>query len=328
MTSKGKILITGASGFVGGHLARRLLHENATVVGTGLSAPHMSADVPSPFEDIGTGDWSFRPSDLSIPGLADDLLQQIRPTHIYHLAGQSSAHKSFQDPSGTLNDNLGACLQILEAMLALPEAERPRLLTVGSAEEYGIPPDSTPLHEDTPLRPGSPYGVSKAAQTLLCQQYVRSHGLDIVLSRPFAHTGPGQSPAFAFPSFARQIVAIEKGESEPVLNVGNLEARRDYLHVQDVISAYLMLMADGAAGEIYNICSGKADTIAAGLESMIAVSGLHIDIQRDPQRYRPLDLPILLGDNTKLTSTTGWRPESDLRTALVELMDWTRENWE
>ena len=327
MKSESRILITGASGFAGGHLCRGLLAAGATVMGAGLPTAAMS-EARDPFPDAPSGRWSFRETDLVEPGAAADLLAAFRPTGIFHLAAQASAARSFPEPARTFETNVGGTLSLLEALRDLPPDGRPRLVCAGSADEYGLPETDAPLDEAARLRPVSPYGVSKAAQTLLCVQYHLSYGLDVVVARPFPHTGPGQSPAFVFPSFARQILEIRTGASPPILRVGNLEARRDYLHVDDVVSAYAALMDSGRPGEIYNICSGIGHTIAEGLDMLLSAAGTEIPIERDPDRYRPLDVPCLLGDNRKIRDATGWRPRRDLDSALAELLEWTKENLE
>ncbi len=336
-----KALVTGANGFVGCWLVEDLLRDGCEVLGVGRVA-----DPASPPPDLGgfslgdadgdgtatyegeAGAWRFRDVDLAAEGAAEALFTEFRPAAVYHLAAQSSAALSFERPRLTFDVNVTGCLNLLEAVRALPEAERPLLLAVGSSEEYGPTDARTPLDESTDLNPISPYGVSKVTQTLLCRQYARSFDLPVVMARPFAHTGPGQSTVFAYPSFARQIVAVERGEQEPVLRVGDLSPLRDYLHVRDVIRAYRLLRAKGAPGEIYNIASGEGLSMQKGLDILLAASDSEIGIEPDPARFRPSNVPYMVGDSAKLERATGWRPAGTLADTLHELLQLTRETAE
>ncbi|MBU1072286.1 GDP-mannose 4,6-dehydratase, partial [bacterium] len=271
------------------------------------------------------GTWRFRDLDLAAEGAAAGLLEEFRPGSVYHLAAQSSAALSFEEPFLTFDVNVTGALRLLEAQRALPAADRPLVLAVGSSEEYGPSGARTPLDESAPLNPISPYGVSKVTQTLLCRQYALSFDLPVVLARPFAHTGPGQSTVFAYPSFARQIVAVERGEQEPVLRVGDLSPLRDYLHVRDVIRAYRLLRAKGEPGEIYNIASGAGVSMQKGLDILLAASESEIGVEPDPARFRPSNVPYMVGDSGKLNRATGWQPSGALEDTLRELLQWTRE---
>jgi GDP-4-dehydro-6-deoxy-D-mannose reductase len=166
--------------------------------------------------------------------------------------------------------------------------------------------------------------VSKVAQTLLCQQYVRAWNLPVIPVRAFSHTGPGQDPRFAFPAFARQIAAAERGLGPREISTGDLSPVRDYLHVKDVVSAYRLLMKDGVPGEIYNVCSGQALTIRNGLDIMIAEASCPLTISTDPARLRPADIPVMVGDGSKLKQATGWAPEWDLTQTLRDLLEEAR----
>jgi GDP-4-dehydro-6-deoxy-D-mannose reductase len=201
-------------------------------------------------------------------------------------------------------------------------------VAVGSAEEYGPQPEGTALlDENAPLAPVSPYAVSKAAGTLLCRQYHLSYGVPVVIARPFSHTGPGQHPRFAFPSFARQIAAAEAGEGPSEIRTGDLSPVRDFLDVRDVARAYVALAARGRPGEIYNICSGTALTMAEGLRILVAAAAVPIEVRRDPSRDRPSDTPRLVGDNRKLRAETGWQPEREAASALLDLLAEARKEF-
>jgi GDP-4-dehydro-6-deoxy-D-mannose reductase len=351
MSSGSPILVTGALGFAGCWLVGDLLADGLPVIGCGRlpaaeEAPlrcgpytrrqgardaaggviyEVGDSAGAPAAAVGRT-WTFYPCALEVPDAVAEILGRLRPGTIYHLAAQSSAGRSFGDPLDTFASNLTGTLHLLEAVRALPPAERPVLLAVGSGEEYGAPPGRRdPFGERSPLAPVSPYGVSKAAQTLLCQQYHRSSGLPVVVARAFSHTGPGHDTRFVFPSFARQIVAAERGEQAPILQVGDLSPIRDYLDVRDVVRAYRLLAARGEPGQVYNVCSGRALTIRDGLEILLREARRAFEIVSDPARCRPADIPYLVGDGTKLRARTGWRPEHPLQATLCELLNWTRK---
>ncbi len=213
-------------------------------------------------------------------------------------------------------------LHLLEALRH--EAPRARLLFVSSSEVYGDQGNG-PLDETAAREPVNPYGVSKAAGELLVAQYGRSWGLDAIIARSFPHTGPGQAPAFALPAFARQVARIEAGLQEPRLRVGNLEARRDILDVEDVVAAYLLLLERGSSGEAYNVCSGEAHSIREGLDLFLEMSDGEIAVETDPELLRPLDQPVLFGCPEKLKAATGWMPRRSYRQTLEGVLaDWRR----
>jgi GDP-4-dehydro-6-deoxy-D-mannose reductase len=200
------------------------------------------------------------------------------------------------------------------------------MVVVGSAEEYGlVQPHEMPLGEDAPLRPASPYAVSKVAQGFLALQYALSLGLPIVRTRTFHHTGPRRGQQFAESSFARQLAEIEAGRRDPRLEVGNLEAVRDFTDVRDVVRAYWALLEGGAPGEVYNVCSGRGVRMADLLEELVRLSGLKVEIRVDPERLRPLDVPVLVGDPGRLHAATGWLASTPLARTLRDLLDHWRE---
>jgi len=333
-----KVLVTGANGFVGCWLVADLLRDGCEVLGIGRFA-----DPASPPDHLGdfelaekgadgtavytgaAGTWRCRDLDLTTPDAAVGLIDTFQPASIYHLAAQSSAALSFKDPYLTFDVNVTGCLRLLEAVRALPATVRPVMVAVGSSEEYGPPAGEKPLNESSPLNPLSPYGVSKVTQTLLCRQYHGSFDLPVVMARPFAHTGPGQSTVFAYPSFAKQIVAVERGEQDPVMRVGDLSPLRDYLHVRDVIRAYRLLREKGVPGEIYNISSGTGASMQKGLDILLAASESEIRLEPDPDRFRPSNVPFMVGNSEKLKHATGWQPTGKLEDTLHELLQWTRE---
>ncbi len=330
------VLVTGALGFVGRHLTAALLRTGSPVYGLGkqpdgVPLPAAAGDLvlsgPDPVlpgavrYESPDGTLTYVDLDLEDGTALAELLARLQPAAVYHLAAQSSAAVSFREPAATLRTNLMGTLNLLEAVRPLPQDRRPAVLVVGSAEEYGPqPPGSPPLREDAPLNPLSPYGVSKAAQSLLCRQYVRSYDLRVILTRSFSHTGPGQDERFVFPSFARQIAAAETGRGPRVIRVGNLEAIRDFLDVRDVVRAYLALIEDGTPGQVYHVCSGKPLSIRQGLDMLLAQARVPVAIEPDPDRSRPSDIPVLVGDNTKLRACTGWQPAWEMADTLGALL--------
>ena len=314
--------MTGARGFVGRHLVAALQRDGAEVAG--LDRPLAGADDPSWLSHhlaLGSG------ADQAPAHLAD-LLADGSVTTVYHLAGQSSAGASFGDPAGTVRANLLGTLELLEALRLLQDrgAAVPRLLAVGSAEEYGLAARADrPCREDDPVLPASPYGTSKAAATQLCRQYHRSFGLPVVATRSFNHTGPGHDERFVFPAFAARIAAIEAGRAEPVLRTGDLSPVRDFLDVRDVVAAYRALADRGAAGAVYNVCSGSPLTIGDGLQILLGLSGAPCTVEPDPALMRPVEIPRLVGDPSALREATGWQPRYAFADTLGDLLQAARK---
>jgi GDP-4-dehydro-6-deoxy-D-mannose reductase len=311
-SARGATLVTGGGGFVAGHLIALLQAERNGPLVALLRPQDPEGRVPSGARTV--------VADLTDRAMTQQVLEQIRPSRIYHLAAQSSVADSRVDPLGTLFNNIGAQVNLLEITLEL--GLRPRILIVGSNEEYGrVSADEVPVQEGAELRPLNAYAVSKATQDLLGYQYHQSYGLPIVRVRPSAHTGPGQSARFVTASFARQIARIEAGLQPPVLSVGNLTARRDFTDVRDVVRAYRLALDQGEAGEVYNVGSERAVSIEALLEALLRQSVCKIDIQVDPTRLRPAEAGIQLSDCEKLRSRTGWRPLIPLEQTLADVLD-------
>lgn len=315
------MLVTGAAGFVGGHLTAALASDG--VPWLGLDRPAAVATWASP----ALTSWQLGAPDPDGPQRLADLMVQNGIRAVVHLAGQSSAGASFGDPAATMQANLLGTLELLESLRLLAAARRPvpTTLVVGSAEEYGA---AAPRHggcqEDQPILPISPYGVSKAAATLLCLQYHRSFGLPVMAVRAFSHTGPGQDERFVFPSFAAQVAAIEAGRTVAVLKVGDLSPDRDYLDVRDVVTAYRALLDDGQPGVVYNVCSGSSLTIGQGLEILLGLSTVQIRVEPDPERIRPADIPRLVGDPSRLRHATCWSPRIPFAATLGDLLEAAR----
>lgn len=305
------VWITGSAGFAAAHLARELRGRGATLYGVDRPGGRNQPDGVTALE-----------LDLADAEAVTAALAESTPDAIYHLAAQSSAAASFQDPGATLRTNLDITVGLLEGIRH--SGQRPRILSVGSCEEYGPPEDGElPLREDQPLRPGSPYAVSKAAQTLLCLHYRRTYGMALVCTRSFTHTGPGQSDRFVFSSFARQIAECER-DGGGVLRVGNLEATRDVSDVRDIARAYADLLARDDAPDLVNVCSGRELAIRRGLEMLLERAEVEIEVQPDPARLRPSDVPRFIGDPGRLRDCIGWVPETPIETTLEDLLQWWR----
>lgn len=246
-----------------------------------------------------------------------------RPDLVFHLAAQSSVALSWQDPLGTLKVNAEGTVHLLDALRELPLA--PRILLIGSGEQYGIvKPEENPIHEERPFRPTNPYAVSKAAQDLYGYQYAVAYNLPIIRTRSFNHFGPRQAPTFVIASFARQIALIESGQMPPVLAVGNLQACRDFLPVEDVVNAYLVLAEQGRAGEAYNVGSGRARSMRSILDILLSLSLVQIEIYADPARMRPVDVPLLEANISRLREHTDWQPEIPFELALERTLNYWR----
>lgn len=311
-----RALITGITGFAGSHLAQILLDRGDEIFGVarddGLGPASLSQEI------------SLVMADLQDKQVIDNLLREIRPDAIYHLAGQAFVPTAWQEPWDTLENNIRPQLNILQAMIE--HNSKARLLIVGSNQVYGqIDPDQLPVDEETPLRPDNPYGVSKVVQDIMGLQYFLSHGLDLIRARPFNHIGPRQSPVFVAGSFAKQIAEIEAGLKEPVIHVGNLEARRDFTDVMDVMRAYALLVEHGQSGEAYNIGTGQAHSIQYLLDLLLSYTDIQIKIQQDPDRMRPSDISVIYADNSKLHLATGWEPVHKFEDSLKQVLDYWRE---
>ena len=316
-----RVVVTGATGFVWGHLIEFLLkHTKAQVY-----AAKRRRSEPSPMETRFNGRVQWVEMDVTDAHNVLSTVRSIRPTHIFHLAAQSFVPTSWQSPSETLMINAIGTVNVLEAVKSLDLGTRIQI--AGSSEEYGyVRPDELPITEQNPLRPLSPYGVSKVAADLSGQQYHRSFGLHVTTTRAFNHTGPGRGEVFVESSFSKQIAAIEQGIQKPVIRVGNLDATRDFSDVRDIVRAYWLALERGTPGEVYNICSGKALRIRELLETLLALSTVKsIQVKPDPERMRPSDVLVLLGDCSKFRRETGWKPEISPERTWQDLITYWRE---
>jgi GDP-4-dehydro-6-deoxy-D-mannose reductase len=313
-----KALITGISGFAGSHIADYLLSlNNIEVFGT-IKWRSRLDNITHILDQI-----KLYECDIRDASAIKYVISEIRPDSIFHLAAQSYVPFSWRAPSETLATNILGELNIFEAVREM------KLDTVihiaGSSEEYGLVyPEEIPIKETNPLRPLSPYAVSKVGQDLLGYQYYKSYGLRIVRTRAFNHTGPRRGEVFVTSNFARQVIEIEKKRREPVIYVGNLEAVRDFLDVRDVARAYYLAVKKGKPGEVYNIASGRGVKIRELLDLMIKLAHLNLKVVQDPARMRPSDVELLVGSNEKFRSETGWQPEIPFEKTIQDLLDYWR----
>lgn len=310
MAGAGVVLVTGAAGFAGQHLLRRLV-PHGPVVGwnrPGTGAPAMAG-------------VSWASVELLDRAAVTAAITKAAPEAIYHLAGVAHVGDSWANAEETLAGNVLGTMHLFEAIR--DAGLRPRVLVTSSATVYQ--PSNDALAEDAPVAPNTPYGTSKLAQELVSLAAWRDAGIPVVVVRAFNHIGPLQSPAFAAPAFARQLARIEAGLAEPVLKVGNLDAKRDLSDVRDTVRAYEALMTSGQAGAIYNVCSGRAVAMQDVLDALCRLASAPVRVERDPARMRPADTPVVLGNHGRLTADTGWRPELTIETTLADLMAYWRD---
>ncbi len=248
-------------------------------------------------------------------------VEKFRPDWILHLAAQSHVPSSWSDPLTTLLVNAGGTANLLKALD--DTGFTGRLLYISSADIYGqVPEEELPLTENTPPAPRNPYSSSKVAGEELCRQWARTRPLDVVIARPFNHTGAGQRPDFALPAFAQTVAAIKHGRQEPKILTGDLDVTRDFLDVRDVVAAYLALLAKGRGGETYNVCSGREVHLGDALRMLVELAGVNAEIETDPQRLRPSEQRRMFGDHSRLTQATGWVPRYSLTDTLTQLLDY------
>jgi GDP-4-dehydro-6-deoxy-D-mannose reductase len=309
-----RALITGIGGFVGRHLLQHLQAQGDEVCG--LGRPVDCLDLPDGVR--------VYPTDLSDRAAVEGVVREAQPEAIYHLAAQSSPAESLSDPWATLSNNLLAQINLLEAVLSV--GLRPRVLVIGSSDEYGrVGPEDVPTNENVPLRPTTPYAVSKVGQDVMGFQYFAQYGLPVVRVRPFNHTGPGQDARFVIPSFARQLAEIEVGLREPVLHVGNLDVARDFSDVRDMVCAYRLALVAGVPGDVYNLGRGRSVRIDEMVDELVSLCRVPVQIRVDPSLLRPSDVPRQEADTRKFTALTGWQPRIPWQTTLHDTLEYWRE---
>ncbi len=313
-----KVLITGVTGFAGSHLVE-FLHSRGDCEIHGIYRWRSRMENIEHLTQLIT----LHECDLRDAMNTYDTIARIRPDWIFHLAAQSFVPTSWVAPSESLSTNVQAQVNIFEAVRRL--GLKTRIQLACSSEEYGmVYPDETPIKETNPLRPLSPYAVSKVAQDMLGYQYWMSWKVDSVRTRGFNHEGPRRGPVFVASDFAKQIADIEKGKKAPILHVGNLEAKRDFTDVRDMVRAYVLALEKCEPGEVYNIASGSCWTIQALLDHLLGLTKAKIEVKEDPARLRPSDVPILLGDNSKFVKATGWQPTIKFEQTLADMLEYWR----
>jgi GDP-4-dehydro-6-deoxy-D-mannose reductase len=317
-----QLLITGVTGFVGSYMAEHALAQGAQVFGS-IRWRSKTDNIDHLRSKITLIDSDLR--DLSS---VRALLEATNPTHVIHLAAQSFVHASWRSPAETLSTTILGQVNLLEGLRGLKMS--PRFLVVGSSEEYGlVEEDELPIKETNPLRPLSPYAVSKVGQDLMGYQYWKSYGLPIVRSRAFNHEGARRGDVFVTSNFARQVAEIEAGLRDPVIHVGDLRPRRDYSDVRDIVRGYWALIERGEPGEVYNLCSGRAWAIQQVLDLLLEQSRVKgIRVETDPARLRPSDVMVLEGDPSKIEKATGWKVEIPFERTLKDLLAyWRQRTW-
>lgn len=299
-----RALITGSQGFVGQYLRRELEENGYEVVGL----------------DVQPGEGVVQ-ADLLDPEQTKAAVERAKPDAVFHLAGQADVARSWQIPQRTLEINVIAAVNLMEAVRAFDPSVR--MVLVGSSDQYGNLGEAGRLvSEDLAAHPQTPYAVSKKAQEEMARVYVRAYGMNICMTRSFNHGGAGQRLGFLIPDFASGIVKVERGEARS-LKVGNLTSRRDFTHVKDVARAYRLIGEKGKPGEVYNVGSGVTWSAQEILDKLCAMAECPIPVERDPARMRPSDTPVICCDHTKLTTDTGWLPQIPLEVILSDtLCDW------
>lgn len=305
-----KALVTGIDGFVGNHLSNHLLKEGYEVYGTTV------------LKNFNKENVKIYHMDVLDKNEIKSVINEIKPDQIYHLAGQSAVGMSWKEPVLTVNININGTLNLLDTIrdLGLDTA----ILIIGSSDQYGIiKPEECPVIEEHIQNPQSPYGISKKTQEELARLYSKAYNMNIIMVRPFNHIGTGQTLNFVVPDFASKIAKIEKG-AEPILKVGNLETYRDFTDVKDIVRGYVMLLNKGKIGEVYNIGSGKKVKVYDILKKLTDMSKVSIKIEIDKEKFRPVDVPLIICDNSKISKDTGWKPQIHLEDTLVEILEYWR----
>ena len=308
-----KALVIGAAGFVGSYLIDCLHDEfGYEVYATKLPGTEFTHDKAEVYDlDI------LKKEDIA------ELLYKILPDCIFHLAAQSSVSVSWKNPLLTIDVNINGGVNVLDAIREL--YYKPRVLFIGSGEEYGhISEGETPINEETALRPGNIYAATKVCQNMIGSIYAKAYDMELMLVRAFNHIGPGQAPLFVVSDFCKQVAEIEAGIKEPVIRVGNLSAMRDFTDVRDVVRAYGLLIENGKAGETYNVGSGKAVEIRHILNTIVKSSPADIKIEVDPNKIRPVDVPIIEADISKLNECTNWLPRITIEQTIEETLNYWR----
>ncbi len=313
-----RVLITGVTGFAGSHLVDYLL----PMAGIEIYGLYRWRSPMSNIEHV-LDRIQLRECDLRDAFSVRDVIEDVRPDRIFHLAAQSFVPTSWTAPTESLVTNIVGQLNVFEAVRKI--GIQPLTQIACSSEEYGLVYDNElPITENNPLRPLSPYAVSKVGQDMLGYQYFMSYKLPVIRTRGFNHEGPRRPPVFVVSDFAMQVAEIEKGMRPPIIRVGNLEAHRDFTDVRDMVRGYWLALEKGRPGEVYNICSGKSYSVRQVLDLLLSLSDAKIRVEQDPKRLRPSDVPVLRGDCTRFTRETGWQPEIPFEQTVEDLLAYWR----
>lgn len=306
-----KILITGSKGFVGKHVIERLKKNHQII--TGFTDEERSS-MQEFFWDVSSKDnW-------------ETVINKNKPDVILHLAAQSMVQKAWTDPSTTIQTNTLSALYMMESVQKYSPSTK--IINIGSSEEYGLAGQiGKPITEETICNPQNPYAVSKYAASQLILQISSKNHLNAIHLRPFNHFGPGQREGFVISDFSSQICRIENGMQQPVIKVGNLDAKRDFTDVRDIVSAYVDIIEKDIAPGIYNICSQVPRRISDVLEYLIGESRISISLELDETRLRPSDVPLFIGSNAKIFNSIGWKPKLKFEESLRETLNWWRQSF-
>jgi GDP-4-dehydro-6-deoxy-D-mannose reductase len=318
-----KILITGVSGFVGGHFVHFLLSQNEEFEIHGVSRSTPSWDfVPSTREFLHS--HHFHEADLmDIPKIST-LIKEIQPDYILHLAAQSSVAESWRTPVSSFLNNTNIFLNIIDTVRLNDNAAR--VLSIGSSEQYGIVSEKNlPISESAPQQPANPYAVARVAQEQLARIYADGYGMDICCTRSFNHCGPGQDERFVISSIVKQFVRIENGLQAPIIHIGNGAIVRDFVDVRDVVRSYYLLLNNGKRGETYNICSGCGRSIIHIVKDLSQIFGIQVKISQEQSQIRPIDNPRIIGSNDKISSELNWKPAILFEDTLKSMADCWRQ---
>ena len=305
-------LVIGGAGFVGKYLVRHLLELKHEVIITKM-----------PMEEARVEGSAVYDLDILDKATVTELLEKISPDLVFHLAAQSSVSMSWKNPQQTVDVNVKGSVNVLDGLRSMKK--KARILLIGSGEEYGqVIPSETPVCETSPLRPGNIYAATKACQNMIGRIYAQAYGMNLVMVRAFNHIGPDQSPVFAAADFCRQAALIESGMQEAVIRVGNLEAKRDFTDVRDVVHAYVLLAERGQAGETYNVGSGHAVSIGDVLKLVLKQSAAEIQVEVNEEKLRPVDVPVMEADVRKVWRDVGWKAQIQLEQTIGDMMEYWR----
>ena len=308
-----KVFISGATGFVGRHLINFLKSPAYKIYGTSFPEKPKPSDKRKNIVYL----------DIKSEKAVDEAIKRIKPDWVFHLAAISNVRFSWENRKETLETNFIGTFFLFEAVRKY--VPKSRILFVSSCDVYGASSAVRALKEIDSFNFTSPYAFTKVGGELLSKLYAQVDGLDVVVARPFPHTGPGQSPDFVCSDWAYQIARIEKGLIDPVIKAGNIEIQRDFSDVRDVVRAYLLLMRKGKKGEVYNVCSGKLISLKEILGILVSFSSQKIKVKIDPKKKRKVDIPYLLGDNKKIRKETSWKPEIPIEKTLLDLLEYWRQ---